>query len=455
VTDKLSTYRGKRDPSRTPEPVPADGPLPQGNDDTFVIQEHHARRLHWDVRLERDGVLVSWAVPKGLPLDPKTNHLAVHTEDHPIEYATFSGEIPKGEYGGGKMVLWDRGHYELEKWSDREVKVVFHGARAQGRYVFFQTRGRDWMVHRMDPPPDPDWRPVPVGLRPMLPVRGELPPPGERKSWAYEMAWGGLRALVAVEGGRARVTDARGEDVSAAYPELHGLGPALGSRVALLDGELIALDRGGRPDPRLLRRRSPRDGAPERRAVAEVPVSYLAYDLLHVAGRDTTGLPYEDRRELLEGLGVGGERWDVAPSLGGAEEALAASRDLGLEGVVAKRLDSPYEPGRRSPHWRLVENRETRQVVIGGWVPDGSGERVRALLVGSPDEGGLRYAGPVRSGLAADGPELVRRLRRLSRKTSPFTDEVPVRGDVHWVRPTLAGEIASTANGTLSWRGFT
>ena len=350
VSDKLSTYRGKRDASRTPEPVPADGPLPKGDDDTFVIQEHHARALHWDVRLERDGVLVSWAVPKGLPLNPKTNHLAVHTEDHPIDYATFAGEIPHGEYGGGKVILWDRGHYELEKWSDREVKVVFHGARARGRYVFFQTRGRDWMVHRMDPPPDADWQPVPVGLRPMLPVRGELPSGRKRDSWAYEMAWGGIRALVAVEGGRVRVTDARGEDVSAAYPELRGLGPAFGSRVALLDGELIALDRTGRPSQRQLRRRSPRAGAPDRRAAREAPVSYLAYDLVHLEGRDIAELPYRDRRELLEGLGVAGKSWDVAPSLrGDAAEAVTASRDLGLAGVVAKRLDSPYRAGPAEP----------------------------------------------------------------------------------------------------------
>ena len=140
--DPLATYRGMRDPGRTPEPVPPAGPLPEGNDDTFVIQEHHARSLHWDVRLERDGVLVSWAVPKGLPLDPKDNRLAVHTEDHPIDYGSFEGDIPAGEYGGGKVILWDRGRYEMEEWTDREVKVVFHGGRAEGRYVLFQTRGR-------------------------------------------------------------------------------------------------------------------------------------------------------------------------------------------------------------------------------------------------------------------------------------------------------------------------
>ena len=178
MTDPLATYRGMRDPDRTPEPVPPAGPVPEGNDDTFVIQEHHARSLHWDVRLERGGVLVSWAVPKGLPLDPKDNRLAVHTEDHPIDYGSFEGDIPAGEYGGGTVILWDRGRYELEKWTDREVKVVFHGTRAQGRYIFFQTRGKDWMVHRMDPPPIPDWEPVPVGLPPMTATPGRCPQVG-------------------------------------------------------------------------------------------------------------------------------------------------------------------------------------------------------------------------------------------------------------------------------------
>ncbi|HYT10884.1 MAG TPA: DNA polymerase ligase N-terminal domain-containing protein [Mycobacteriales bacterium] len=455
MSDPLATYRQMRDPGRTPEPVPPSGPLPEGNDDTFVIQEHHARRLHWDVRLERDGVLVSWAVPKGLPLDPKTNHLAVHTEDHPIEYATFEGEIPRGEYGGGKVVLWDRGRYELEKWTDREVKVVFHGARAQGRYVFLQTRGRDWMVHRMDPPPVPDWEPVPVGLRPMLPSRGDLPPRTERTDWAYEMAWGGVRLLVAVEGGRARVTDARGEDVSPAYPELRGLGPALGSRAALFDGEVVALGRDGRPNPALLRRRPTGTAAPDRRTAAEVPLTYLAFDLLHLDGRDPTGLPYEARRELLDAVGLDGERWSVAPSLrGDGREALAASRDLGLGGIVAKRLGSTYEPGRRSPDWRLVDNREPEQVVVGGRIADESGA-LRALVVGRPGEGGLRYLGIVRSGLGADREELARLLSRLGRKTSPFIDDVPVRGDVHWVRPTLSGQVVAGRTGALSWRGFT
>lgn len=150
MNDRLRDYRGKRRRDATPEPVPHEGPLPEGGDNTFVIQEHHARRLHWDLRLERGGVLVSWAVPKGLPEDPETNHLAVPTEDHPLEYASFEGEIPKGQYGAGRVTIWDRGSYDTEKWDEREVKVVLHGTAVSGRYVLFRT-GENWMIHRMRP----------------------------------------------------------------------------------------------------------------------------------------------------------------------------------------------------------------------------------------------------------------------------------------------------------------
>lgn len=151
--DPLREYRRKRDAEVTPEPVPAAGPLPTGKDDTFVIQEHHARALHWDFRLERAGVLVSWALPKGLPTEPKHNHLAVQTEDHPLEYASFAGDIPAGEYGGGGVTIWDRGTYVTQEWTDDKVKVTLSGARARGRFVLFRTDARSWMIHRMDDPP--------------------------------------------------------------------------------------------------------------------------------------------------------------------------------------------------------------------------------------------------------------------------------------------------------------
>jgi bifunctional non-homologous end joining protein LigD len=469
VADKLARYRGKREAGRTPEPIPGAGPLPVGDDDTFVIQEHHARRLHWDVRLERGGVLVSWAVPKGLPLDPKTNHLAVHTEDHPLEYAAFDGDIPKGEYGGGRMKIWDRGRYTTEKWTDSEVKVVFDGARAQGRYVFFRIRDRDWMVHRMDPPPRPDWQPVPAGLEPMRPIAGTLPAGAEDKRWGYEMDWGGDPAVVAVEGGRARV-EVGGDDVTARYPELRGLGPALGSRACVFDGVLVVLDQHGRPSQARLRERREATTAQVQRRSGIEPVTYLVADLLHLDGQDTTTLPYEERRRMLDDVFSPGPHWHLSPVITGGQAALAASRDLGLRGVLAKRLASIYQPGARSADWRSISSLPTLAVVVAGWVPaqpdpagDGDGEpRPAALIVGVPTDDGLGYAGVVRTGLtAASRAELAAPLRRLARKTPPFAAGTPVNvDDARWVRPNLTGEVSYhdwTPAGTLRrpvWLGL-
>lgn len=359
--ERLAAYRAKRDPARTPEPVPAadpDASVVGGR--TFVVQEHHARALHWDVRLERDGVLVSWAVPKGLPPDPKANHLAVHTEDHPLEYATFEGEIGAGEYGGGRVTVWDHGTYEELKWTDREVQVVLHGERVEGRYVFFATRsagssddGRSWMVHRMDPPSDPGWTPLPVDVRPMLARRGELPP--DDGAWAYEMAWGGVRVLAFVDGGRVRLRS--GDDVTGSYPELAGLGEQLGSTVVALDGEVVALDAAGAPDGDRLRERAAVSGSAARRLARTQPVTFLVLDVLHLEGRSTVEMPYDERRDLLAGLGLAGRSWRVPPTFDGPGAAvLAAAVANGFDGIVAKRRRSVYRPGVRSADWLHVSS---------------------------------------------------------------------------------------------------
>jgi bifunctional non-homologous end joining protein LigD len=216
---KLDTYQAKRDAERTPEPMgAADVGHLSGGAPTFVVQEHHARALHWDFRLERDGVLVSWAVPRGVPLDPRRNHLAVAVEDHPLEYGGFAGQISAGEYGAGTVSIWDSGTYETEKWSDREVKVILHGNRVTGRYVLFKTDGKNWMIHRMDPPPD-DWGPLPELVRPMLCRPGDLPKMG--RGWMSEFKWDGVRAVVYVDGGRVRILSRNDLDITPAYPELH------------------------------------------------------------------------------------------------------------------------------------------------------------------------------------------------------------------------------------------
>src|SRR4249919_1244090 len=288
--DKLGKYRSKRSRERTPEPVPPDGPLPEGNDDTFVIQEHHARRLHWDFRLERDGVLVSWALPKGVPGDPGVNHLAVHTEDHPLEYAGFSGEIPRGEYGAGAVTIWDRGTYEAVKWEDREVKVVLHGSRLTGGYALFRTGDDSWMIHR-------ERVPLPDRIQPMLARPGDLPP--DDGTWAHEMKWDGLRALAYVGGGRVRLLSRTGQDITRDYPELGGLGAAVGRRQAVLDGEIVALGEDSWPNfERLQQRMNARKPGLAQRLAPVVPVTYLAFDLLHLDGRPLFDELYRARRAL-------------------------------------------------------------------------------------------------------------------------------------------------------------
>jgi bifunctional non-homologous end joining protein LigD len=479
MPDKLSTYRQKRSADRTPEPVPEAGPLPAGNDDTFVIQEHHARRLHWDFRLERDGVLVSWAIPKGLPDDPKRNHLAVHTEDHPLDYASFEGEIPRGEYGGGAVTIWDRGTYECEKWNDREVMVTLHGQRANGRFVLFHTDGKNWMIHRMQSRVDqlagslkPTGAPAPVAMpdlvRPMLATLGELPPSTEDHRYAYEHKWDGVRAVVYVEGGRVRVLTRNDIDVTRTYPELAGLAGSVGGLSLVLDGEIVAFDanRGGVSFAALQPRMHVQNPAQIRRLAEQVPVTYCVFDLLYLDGHRTTELSYRERRELLEGLALRGPHWDTPPVVrGGGAEALAASKRLGLEGVVAKRLDAGYEPGRRSRAWVKVKNFATQEVVIGGWTP-GQGRRagtVGSLLLGLPTGDGLEFVGGVGTGFTRQMlDDLYGRLRPLERKTSPFARELPARDrkDARWVTPRLVGEVMFgewTRDGRLrhpAWRGL-
>ena len=252
--EKLSTYRAKRDFKKTAEPAGASrGRRRRRGRPRFVIQEHHATRLHWDLRLEHDGVLASWAVPNGIPQDPAENRLAVRTEDHPLEYLEFHGEIPKGEYGAGTMTIWDRGTYELHKWEERKVEISFHGERLSGRYGLFpigrkDSDSNDWMIHRMDPPADPGRQPMPERVVPMLARSGK---PGElprdQDNWSFEVKWDGVRAIAYVQPGRLRLESRNLNEITDAYPEVRGLVADLGMHEAVFDGEIVAFDNAGRP----------------------------------------------------------------------------------------------------------------------------------------------------------------------------------------------------------------
>jgi bifunctional non-homologous end joining protein LigD len=421
-------------------------------DGRFVVHEHHARRLHWDLRLEHDGALMSWAVPNGLPQDPSENRKAVHVEDHPLSYIDFEGDIPAGSYGAGRVLIWDRGSYECEKFESGKLVVVFYGERLRGRYALFRTgEERDWMIHRMDPPED-EREKMPERLRPMLATAGPLPRDGEDEEWAYEVKWDGVRAISYWRPGRMRIESRNLNDVSSHYPEIRALGRELGSREAVLDGEIVALDEQGRPSfERLQGRMHQTSESVIRRLAQERPVTYAIFDLLHLDGHATMALPYRERRALLEGLDLNGPAWQTpAYRVGGGRDFLAVTAEHGLEGVLVKRLDSRYRPGERGRDWLKVKNVNRQEFVIGGWLL-GRGRRtgqIGALLMGYQEEKKgdrqvLRYAGRVGTGF--DESELERlgaELAQRKRLSSPFAKqgEQPPR-EARFVEPELVAEI--------------
>ncbi|HEX5309367.1 MAG TPA: DNA ligase D [Solirubrobacteraceae bacterium] len=461
--ERLSEYGRKRSFERTPEPPPpaaktwrsskpkqAGAPAPRrAPAPRFVVHEHHARRLHWDLRLERDGALASWAIPNGIPGDPKHNRKAIHVEDHPLDYIDFEGEIPQGEYGAGQVSVWDRGTYECEKWREDEVIVTFRGGRLRGRYALFQAgrEAKDWMIHRMDPPLDRTAEEMPRFVAPMLasPARSL---PADDGDWALEVKWDGVRAIAVSAPGRIRLWSRNRNDVTSAYPELRALNGVLGSHSAILDGEIVAFADDGRPSFELLQTRMHVRGAPVKRLAKTTPVTYVLFDLLWLDGHSLMELPFAKRRELLAALIPQGQRWIVPEyHLGDAASFLAATREQGLEGAVAKRLDSRYAPGRRDAAWLKVKNANRQEVVIGGYT---TGRGARAATIGAlhlgvherEGDAALRYVGKVGTGF--DDAELERLadvLKEIEREASPFAGAQPPRG-AHFVEPSLVCEVS-------------
>ncbi len=523
--DRLDIYRSKRDPKRTSEPIP-DTQGTSGDELSFVIQEHHARRLHWDFRLEHDGVLVSWALPKGPPTDPGRNHLAVQTEDHPLEYGTFEGTIPKGEYGAGEVTIWDSGTYELEKWREgKEVIATLHGRRDGGlggvrKFALFNTGEhgpnkepeKNWMIHltKDSPGADEDAGETPdneesgdtptgeqpgeeptenleaadtesedaeaadieaADISPMLASIGQIAIVGrDVDDWAFEMKWDGIRAIATVRAatgdcpGAVALTSRNGHDLTDAYPELAEL--AVRAKVdCVIDGEIVALGAGSRPDfSRLQRRMGLTDARDVERERHRTPVHLMAFDVLRADGDSLLRTPYRERRERLRDIVSDGENIHVPMAFEGTvDEAMDASRELGLEGVMAKKIDSVYLPGRRTRTWLKLKHATTRDVIIVGW-RTGNGERSNtfaSLLVAAHGEDGLDYLGRVGTGFdERQLRSLRKKLERLTRKTPPLTVPAAEARDAHWVRPVVVGEVqfgGMTGGGRLRhpvWRGL-
>ncbi|MBI0476204.1 DNA ligase D [Sphingomonas sp. MA1305] len=501
MTDALAAYNAKRDFAKTAEPA---GTLEPGHGNSFIVQKHDATRLHWDFRLEIDGVLKSWAVTRGPSLDPDEKRLAVRTEDHPLSYASFEGTIPAGEYGGGTVMLWDRGTWapvagksakDLDKG---HLHFVLEGERMRGEWLLIRLKPRgkekreNWLLRKIDdgfaggtdtltedaltsvatgrtmqeiaegksPPPQGkgDRRPKADGGGVSRPAKGDTPPPPRSAAkggklppftepqlctlvdsvppgagWLHEVKYDGYRALIAVANGVAKIYTRNGLDWTDKFARIaEAAGAIPGS--ALIDGEIVAF-KDGRPDFSTLKDAISGGGA----------MTLFAFDLLEADGEDLRPLPNLQRKERLRVLLPTGDRLQFAEHvLGSGEPLFATMCREGLEGVVSKRADAPYQSG-RSRAWLKAKCIRRQEFVIVGWLPSDKQRGFRSLLLGVHEDGKLRYAGKVGTGFDAKlMDDIAAKLARLARKTP--TVEAPramVRG-AHWVSPKLVAEIAFT-----------
>jgi bifunctional non-homologous end joining protein LigD len=496
----LERYAAKRTFTRTPEPAASHaagrtGPL------LFVVQKHAARQLHYDFRLELDGVLKSWAVPKGPSADPADKRMAVEVEDHPFDYASFEGVIPAGQYGAGSVIVWDCGIYSPDEdnryaFSDRaaaerrvraelaagKLSFTLCGEKLKGSYALVRTaKTNQWLLikhkdrfarandllarhhsvlsgvalEQVAPlkvaqrlqsarlAPTGAAEALPRQIKPMLAESAELP--HSSSQWRYEPKLDGYRVIAFLDRGSARLQSRRGLDLTTLFPELAAdlAQQPLGTMV--LDGEIVALDDAGRPSFNALQNRAQLKKAQEiTTAQRTTPVVLVCFDLLHVAGLNLRAAPYEDRRRYLSQCLVTGAHLQLVHAATDAAELYGAALELGFEGIVAKRLDSAYFPGKRSSAWLKVKAGQSAEFVIGGYTRGkGAREPLGALLLGYWQGKALQYAGHVGSGLGEPViAELLKRAGGLGRKRSPFAAEPALHRPTTWLEPEMVAEVA-------------
>ena len=479
----LSEYQRKRDFSKTPEPKGT--PEPSGQN-RFVVQKHWATRLHYDFRLEMDGVLVSWAIPKGPTLNPAEKRLAAHVEDHPVSYYDFEGTIPKGEYGGGTVMIWDWGTFELEESTPAEslrrgeVKFRLHGVRLCGRYALVRTRSdKDWLlIKKKDECANPSFNietfttsvktgrtkeeieqgqdavwssrraegegglinlanaekgPMPRSLDPM---KAQLVDEAfEDDRWLFEVKWDGIRLVSFIDDGKVSLQTRAGRIVDAEYPQLQGISRLVNAGQAVLDGEVVVLDDEGRPSFQLL----------QNRGKEPHPMQYVVFDIVYFDGQRLFKVPLEDRKRLLRDVVRDSTVLKYSDHVVGQGKAFfKAAEQKHLEGIVAKLRDSSYQPGVRSSAWLKIKAVLEQEVVIGGFTaPRASRKYFGALLVGVYEDGKLVYTGHVGGGFDERTlAELSKLMKPLIVKQSPFSGPPPHANEKPtWVRPELVAEV--------------
>jgi bifunctional non-homologous end joining protein LigD len=433
--EKLEAYKRKRDPGKTPEPF---GGRSRAGKPIFVVQRHDARRLHYDFRLERGGALASWAVPKGVPLEPGAKALAVHVEDHPLEYAKFAGEIPAGQYGAGTVEIWDRGTYELvEEKRNGQLTVRLDGERLQGVWTLVPAhmdgKEENWLLIKRS---DSDAETVePQKYTPMLATLAAELPRGD--GWSFEVKFDGFRALAYVRGGECELVSRNDKPLTPRFPNVAKAVPrALKTPNAVLDGEICALDANGRPSFSAMQQNSG-------------PLVYYVFDLLEADGEPLVDLTLEVRQSrLAELIDRRSRTIRLSESFDDGKALYEAAKEQGLEGVMAKRLGSKYCQGKRTRDWLKVKTHGRQEFVIAGYTR-GEGRRADSfgsLVLAVNEGGGLRYVGNVGTGFdAKEIDRLLKLLRPLERKDTPFAEAPKMprvrKNDVVWVEPRLIAEV--------------
>jgi bifunctional non-homologous end joining protein LigD len=486
----LSEYRRKRQFEETPEPR---GKTNSKGRNLFVIHKHAARRLHYDLRLELGGVLKSWAVPKGPSLNPGDKRLAIQVEDHPFEYRTFEGTIPEGHYGAGEVIIWDQGTYEPEgaesaaaQLQRGELKFRLHGKKLRGSFVLVRLKGgerkNEWLLikHR-DDYADTSWnvedhnasvvsgrvladpraakssRAPQVILRPAeIPGAVQAPMPDQVSvtlatladkpfsdpQWLFEIKWDGVRTVTFLSRGSVRLVARSRREVTREYPEFQTLNKNIYADTAIVDGEIVALDQDGRSD---FQRMQNRIGVsnPSQKLIDSIPLTYYAFDLLYCNGFDLRKCALRDRKELLRQVFHGNDRVRYSEhELGKGKELFEAAKEKGLEGIVGKRIDSPYI-GNRTASWVKLKIVNELDAVVAGWTaPRGSRKHFGALVLGLYDKNELKYIGNVGTGFDdAALEDLIEQLQALRVPRSPFREVPRIREHVEWVRPELVARV--------------
>jgi bifunctional non-homologous end joining protein LigD len=472
----LEEYRRKRVFSKTPEPP--DKPSREAGN-RFFIQRHSARRLHYDLRLEMDGVLKSWALPHGPTLDPAIKRLAVHVEDHPFDYGSFEGTIPSGNYGAGSVTLWDRGTYEwlgpktpAQMWESGDLKLRFHGHKIVGEFALVRTnraKGKDWLLIKKKDfavregwDPEADTRSVlqgpgeisstegavkaemPTSLEPMLATLGNAVPSGS--DWLYEVKWDGYRALCFIEGGKVRMVSRRGTKLDKQFaPVAQALAQSVKADNTIIDGEVVALDESGNPSFQHLQNLTGFGTKPALKGMALPNLNFFAFDLLYLNGYDLRKAALIDRRQLLMSILLPSEIVRYSEHfIGKGDELLQAVRAKGLEGIIAKQAQSRYE-SKRSGSWIKIKVTTQQDFIVCGYIL-GEREPFGSLVLGYNKNKKLAYAGNVGSGFTQQS------LKGVFEKVKPLITKKPVLsdvpkeiGEVTWVKPELICAVKFTS----------